>query len=56
MAATAILDCEKLLPLLHHLANYCQIWYTCCEFNLEYIYDVKNAKFTKIQHKLLQLI
>jgi hypothetical protein len=44
MAAAAILDFEKLLVFLYHMADHHQIWWECCDFNLEHICDVKNAK------------
>jgi len=41
----AILDFEKQLPFLYYLTNHHQIWWKCCHYDLERMYEVTNLKY-----------
>ena len=43
MAAIAILNFEKLLPFLYYWINPHQIWWECCDSDMECNCYVKNA-------------
>jgi len=49
MAATANLDCEKLLSLIYYLTNHRRIWLKCLNFQLEHIHNVEKRTVTSIQ-------
>jgi hypothetical protein len=51
MAAAAILDFEKMLPLFKYLTNHHQSWRDCYETEVEHIPNIENYANTKIRNK-----
>ena len=48
MAAAAILDFEKLLPMHCHLTDLNQTWWDCCDSVIE-----RNCNILKVHNKLI---
>ena len=49
MAAAAILNFEKLLPFLYYWTNAHQIWWECCESDMERTVLSRNANLPKVK-------
>ena len=50
MAAAAILNFGKVMPFCYLLTTFHQIWWVCCEFGPQNIYDEGTRWLTGIQN------